>query len=238
MQIWPAIDLLDGKAVRLTQGQYQNVKVYFDNPKEILTYFEAAGAKRLHLVDLAGARDGSMSHFETIRQLVEGSQLQIEVGGGIRTEERIQRYLETGVSRVILGTAAAEDFSFLQKMVDRYQQQIVVGVDAKESRVALRGWKEVTALSAAAFCKELEKLGVCAVIYTDIAKDGGLCGTNLPLYKQLKEELTIPIIASGGITYLEEIEKLKDIGIAGAIVGKALYEGMLDLKKVLEVAEC
>ena len=123
-------------------------------------------------------------------------------------------------------------------MVDRYQEKIVVGVDAKEGRVALRGWKDVTTLSAAAFCKELEKLGVCAVIYTDIARDGGLSGTNLPLYQQLKQELTIPIIASGGITYLEEIEKLKEIGIAGAIVGKALYEGRLDLKKVLEVAAC
>lgn len=237
MQIWPAIDLLDGKAVRLTKGDYKEVKVYFENPKEILDYFEAAGAKHLHLVDLAGARDGKMSHFKTIRQLVSGSQMQIEVGGGIRTQERIERYLELGVYRVILGTAAAENPQFLQKMVDRYQQQIVVGVDAKDGKVALHGWKQVSSFTALEFCKELENLGVAAIIYTDISKDGSLQGTNLPLYQALAEKISVPIIASGGITYLQEIKKLKEAGLAGAIVGKALYEGQLDLKEVLKIGE-
>lgn len=237
MQIWPAIDLLDGKAVRLTKGDYEQVKVYFNNPKEILNYFEAAGAKRLHLVDLAGARDGKMSHFETIQQLVSDSQMQIEVGGGIRTQERIKRYLELGVQRVILGTAAAEDHQFLQKAVNRYQRQIVVGVDAKEGKVALNGWKHVSSFTAMEFCKELENLGVAAIIYTDISKDGGLQGTNLPLYQELTETISVPIIASGGITYLQEIKELKAMGVAGVIVGKALYEGQLDLQEVLKIGE-
>ena len=234
MQIWPAIDLLGGQAVRLTKGDYEQVKVYFENPAQILAYFEEAGAKRLHLVDLDGARDGQMSNYETIRQLVKNSRLQIEVGGGIRTEDRIRRYLDLGVSRVILGTAAAENFTFLAEMTARYPGQIVVGVDAKEGKVALHGWKNVTELSALDFCKKLEEIGTAAIIYTDISKDGGLKGTNLPLYQQLMQEIHVPIIASGGITYLEEIQQLKAMGLTGAIVGKALYEGLLDLKQVLE----
>ena len=234
MQIWPAIDLLGGKAVRLTQGDYEKVKVYFDNPAQILAYFEEAGAKHLHLVDLDGARDGQMTNFAVIRRLVEDSHLQIEVGGGIRTQERIEAYLELGVSRVILGTAAAEDFSFLKKMAAAYQSRLVVGVDAKDGLVALHGWKNVTEISALEFCHRLESIGISAIIYTDISKDGGLSGTNLPLYQQLVQQLSIPIVASGGITYLDEIQKLKDMGVSGAIVGKALYEGKLDLKEVLK----
>ncbi len=235
MQIWPAIDLLGGKAVRLTKGDYEQVKVYFENPAQILSYFEKAGAQRLHLVDLDGARDGKMSNYDTIRRLVLDSQLQIEVGGGIRTEERIKAYLDLGVSRVILGTAAAENFPFLQAMVEKYQGKIVVGVDAKDGKVALHGWKNVTEITALEFCKKLEAIGVAAIIYTDISKDGGLKGTNLPLYQTLTRELSIPIVASGGITYLEEIQQLKEMGLTGAIVGKALYEGKLDLKEVLKM---
>ena len=235
MQIWPAIDLLSGKAVRLTKGDYDRVKVYFENPAQILSYFEEAGARRLHLVDLDGARDGKMSNYETIRRLVSDSHLQIEVGGGIRTEERINAYLDLGVDRVILGTAAAENLPFLEEMVHKYSGKIVVGVDAKDGKVALHGWKNVTELSALDFCKKLEMIGVSAIIYTDISKDGGLTGTNLPLYQELVRSISIPIIASGGITYMEEIEMLEKMGVTGAIVGKALYEGRLDLKEVLTV---
>ena len=235
MQIWPAIDLLSGKAVRLTKGDYDRVKVYFENPAQILSYFEEAGARRLHLVDLDGARDGKMSNYETIRRLVSDSHLQIEVGGGIRTEERINAYLDLGVDRIILGTAAAENLPFLEEMVHKYSGKIVVGVDAKDGKVALHGWKNVTELSALEFCKKLEMIGVSAIIYTDISKDGGLTGTNLPLYQELVRSISIPIIASGGITYMEEIEMLEKMGVTGAIVGKALYEGRLDLKEVLTV---
>ena len=237
MEIWPAIDLLGGKAVRLTKGDYEKVTVYFERPEEILEYFERAGASHLHVVDLEGARDGEMVNYTTIRRLCKNSRLQIEVGGGIRTEERTKTYLELGVSQVILGTAAAEDTPFLRRMVERYQKQIVVGVDAKAGRVALRGWKDVSEIDASTFCKELENLGVSRIIYTDIAKDGGLSGTNLPLYRQLSDMLSIDLIASGGITYLEEIKELKDYGLTGAIVGKAIYEGKLDLRKVLEIGE-
>lgn len=234
MEIWPAIDLLGGKAVRLTKGDYEQVKVYFDDPAQILEYFEENGAKRLHLVDLDGARDGLMSNFDTIHRLVTESHLQIEVGGGIRTEERIRAYLDLGVSRVILGTAAAENMPFLEEMVKQYPGKIVVGVDAKDGMVALNGWKNVTTIPAIEFCKKLETIGVAAIIYTDISKDGGLSGTNLPLYQHLAKGIRVPIVASGGITYLEEIRTLKDMGLTGAIVGKALYEGKLDLKEVLE----
>ena len=237
MEIWPAIDLLGGKAVRLTKGDYEQVTVYFERPEEILEYFERVGASHLHVVDLDGARDGEMVNYETIRRLCENSRLQIEVGGGIRTEERIKAYLDLGVSQVILGTAAAEDTPFLRRMVERYQKQIVVGVDAKAGRVALHGWKDVSDIDAPTFCKELENLGVSRIIYTDIARDGGLSGTNLPLYKQLSTMLHIDLIASGGITYLEEIKELRDYGLTGAIVGKAVYEGKLDLAQVLAIGE-
>lgn len=237
MQIWPAIDLLGGKAVRLTKGDYEQVKVYFENPAEILHYFEKNGAQRLHLVDLDGAREGNLVNYDTIRKLVQESRLQIEVGGGIRSEERIQTYLELGVSRVILGTAAAENRSFVKEMIQRYPNRIAAGVDAKDGKVALSGWKKVTQTSAVSFCRELQDMGIAAIIYTDISKDGGLSGTNLPLYRQLVTELSVPVIASGGITYLDEIRQLREMGLSGAIVGKALYEGRLDLKEVLKTGE-
>lgn len=234
MQIWPAIDLLQGQAVRLTKGDYDKVKVYFENPAQILAFFEKAGARRLHVVDLDGARDGTLSNQKTITKLLENSHLQIEVGGGIRTSERVKLYLDLGVDRVILGTAAVEDPVFLRQMVDRYGKRIVVGVDAARGQVAVQGWRKVTDIDALSFCLQLQRQGVSTVIVTDISKDGALQGTNLAWYRQLAQELSIEVIASGGVTYSNEILELKEAGVAGAIIGKALYEGILDLREVLQ----
>ena len=233
MQIWPAIDLLGGAAVRLSRGDYAKSTVYFRDPTEILAFFEKAGARHLHVVDLDGAKHGETVNFEAIRTLCAKSSMQIEVGGGIRTEERIRAYLDLGVSRVILGTAAAEDPAFLQRMVDRYKEAIVVGVDAKDGKVAVRGWLDVKELDAPAFCQSCCEMGVSHIIYTDIARDGMLQGCNLPLYEKLHRTLSASLTASGGVSTESDVLALKKIGIEAAIIGKALYEGKLDLARMI-----
>lgn len=237
MEIWPAIDLLDGQAVRLTKGDYEQVKVYFKDPAEILRFFEEAGAKHLHVVDLDGARKGTCENFETIERLCRESSMEIEVGGGIRDLERIEKYLELGVSRVILGTAAVEDPELLRSAVKRYGRSIVVGVDARDGKVAIRGWEDVQPLDALEFCQECAHAGVSHIIYTDIAKDGMLSGTNIPLYKTLHDEVPCSITASGGVTDISELVKLKEIGTEAVIIGKALYEGRMDLKEALAIGD-
>lgn len=237
MQIWPAIDLLHSQAVRLTKGDYDQVKVYFHDPEEILQFFDEKGAKHLHIVDLDGAREGRLSNLETIRRLCREAKQEIEVGGGIRTEERIDIYLSQGVRYVILGTVALEDPSFTEEMIRKYGDYIVIGVDAKNGMVATRGWEDVSSVSGPDFCRRMQQIGVQRIIYTDISKDGMLSGTNLDLYQSLIRDLALKITASGGITYLEEINKLKEMGVHSAIVGKALYEGVLDLADVLEISE-
>ena len=237
MQIWPAIDLLGARAVRLTRGDYEQVKVYFNDPDEILSFFNEAGARHLHVVDLDGAREGKLSNLPTIRRLCENSRQQIEVGGGIRSEERIDTYLSLGVSYVILGTVALKDPAFVERMVSRYGSHIVVGVDARDGKVATAGWQEISAMDGPVFCRKMQEIGVERVIYTDIAKDGMLSGSNLALYEDLTRDLTMKVTASGGITYLEEIEKLKQMKVHSAIVGKALYEGLLSLPEVLALAQ-
>lgn len=233
MQIWPAIDLLNGQAVRLTKGSYENVKVYFNDPQEILAFFTSKGARHLHVVDLDGARDGKAVNFDTIRLLAHQAGCEIEVGGGIRDEKRIDAYLSMGVRYVILGTKAVQDPAFLEKMLQRYEDHIVVGVDTKNGMVATGGWLHTSDLSGPSFCKELERMGVSRIIYTNIAKDGMLQGTDLALYKELASSLKVPVTASGGITHLSEIEKLRQIGIGSCIIGKAIYEGVMDLSKAL-----
>ena len=237
MEIFPAIDLKNGEAVRLTQGDYNNVKVYFKNPVEVLEYFTKNNSKNLHIVDLDGASSGKIENFKTIEKLVKNSDFFIQVGGGIRDEERIKKYLDLGVSRIILGTAAIENPEFLENMINKYRDKIAVSIDAKNQKVAVNGWKEVKNIDSLEFCKKLSDSGLKTIIYTDISKDGKLEGTNLEVYQKLKEIVKSDIIASGGITYEEEILKLKEIGIYGSIVGKALYEGKLDLKKVMEMSK-
>lgn len=234
MQIFPAIDLRGGQVVRLYQGDYDQMTVYGADPCAVAREFLAAGARYLHVVDLDGARSGTAENFESISALARQGGLFIEVGGGIRTQQRIEQYLELGVDRCILGTIAVKDFSFTKEMARRYGAQIAVGVDARDGYVAVSGWEERTAERGVDFCRRLRDGGVGAVIYTDISRDGAEQGTNLPLYEELVKIEGLSITASGGISGLEELRQLRDMGVDAAILGKALYTGRLDLKTVLK----
>ena len=234
MKIYPAIDLRDAHAVRLTQGDYNRMTVYSNDPVSVAKSFYIAGARYLHIVDLDGAKDGTMSNFATIKDIVAATGMFCEVGGGIRSLERIEEYLKVGAGRVILGTAAVNDPEFLKAAVKTYGEKIAVGVDAKDGYVAVNGWLDVTKVKGIDFCYELLDLGVKTVIYTDIAKDGGMAGTNLPLYRELSKIKGLDITASGGISSIEEIKELNEMNIANAILGKALYTGALDLKQAIE----
>lgn len=239
MQIFPAIDLRGGQVVRLYQGDYDQETVYAADPCAVARDFLAAGARYLHVVDLDGARDGTLANFETIAALVRQGGLYIEVGGGIRTEERIRRYLDLGVGRCILGTIAVKDFAFTERMAKKYGDRIAVGVDARDGFVAVSGWKELSAERGVDFCRRLRDAGVKTVIYTDISRDGAEQGTNLDLYRELAEIEGLDITASGGVSSLEELRELRKIGAKAAILGKALYTGRLDLKTVIrEVGAC
>lgn len=237
MRIFPAIDLRGGQVVRLVQGDYDRMTVYATDPVEIVSRFKEAGAQYLHVVDLDGAKDGCPVNFEAIRSIAAQGGLFIQVGGGIRDEAKINNYLELGIDRVILGTVAVRDFDFLQKMVSKYKEKIAVGVDAKNGFVAVNGWLEVTEEPAVDFCRALADIGVQTVIYTDIAKDGEGRGTNLAVYNTLNKIKGLNIIASGGITFDSEIVLLSEMELYGAILGKALYTGKLDLKQAIYLAK-
>ena len=234
MQIFPAIDLRGGQVVRIYQGDYDQETVYAADPCAVARDFLAAGARYLHVVDLDGARDGTLANFETIAALVRQGGLYIEVGGGIRTEERIRRYLDLGVGRCILGTIAVKDFAFTERMAQKYGDRIAVGVDARDGFVAVSGWKELSEERGVDFCRRLRDAGVKAVIYTDISRDGAEQGTNLDLYRELAGIEGLDITASGGVSSIEELRELQTIGTKAAILGKALYTGWLDLKTVME----
>lgn len=236
MQIFPATDILGGKVVRLTKGDYNQVKIYADSPAEMALEFMKDGATNLHMVDLDGAKDGAPVNFDAIREAAKIDGLFIEVGGGIRNMQRIEDYLNLGVKRVILGTAAVRNYPFVEEAVKEFGNAVAVGVDAKEGFVAVSGWQETTTVNSVEFCRKLRDTGVSTVIYTDISKDGMLSGTNLEIYKELSEIKGLDIVASGGITFAHEIETLTEMGIYGAIVGKAVYEGKLSLKDALAAA--
>ena len=236
MQIFPATDILGGKVVRLTKGDYNEVKVYADSPAEMALEFMKSGATNLHMVDLDGAKFGSPVNFDAIREAAQIKDLFIEVGGGIRDMKRIEDYLSLGVKRVILGTAAIKNYPFVEEAVKEYGNAIAVGVDAKDGLVAINGWQETTTVNSVDFCKKLRDTGVKTVIYTDISKDGMLSGTNLEIYKELSKIEGLDIVASGGITFIDEIRTLNEMNIYGAIVGKAVYEGKLDLAETLKAA--
>ncbi len=233
MQIFPATDILGGKVVRLTKGDYNQVKIYADSPAEMALEFMKDGATNLHMVDLDGAKDGLPVNYEAIREVAKIEGLFIEVGGGIRNMQRIEDYLSLGVKRVILGTAAVRNYPFVEEAVKEFGKAVAVGVDAKDGFVAVSGWQETTSVNSVEFCKKLRDTGISTVIYTDISKDGMLSGTNLEIYKELSEIKGLDIVASGGITFVDEIKVLNEMGIYGAIVGKAVYEGKLNLKDAL-----
>jgi len=211
--------------------------IYSEDPPSVALGFKEAGATAIHIVDLEGARDGKPANTETIKRIVAASGLEVQVGGGIRTEETIKKYLDIGVARVILGTAAVSTSGFLPEMVKKYGDAIAVSVDIKDGLVAIKGWTEVSDQEALAFCQTVEKIGVKTLICTDISKDGLLSGTNMDLYKLLREKLTIRLIASGGVTTLDEIKTLSKLGMDGAILGKALYAGNIDLTEAVEAAK-
>ena len=234
MQIFPAIDLSGGQVVRLYQGDYDQMTVYGQDPCAAARTFLEAGAKYLHLVDLDGARDGTTANFGSIAAIARQGGLYIEVGGGIRTEDRIRQYLDLGVGRCILGTIAVKDFTFTERMAQKYGGRIAVGVDARDGYVAVNGWKELSRERGVDFCRRLRDAGVRTVIYTDISRDGAEQGTNLDVYRELADISGLDITASGGVSSLEELRALRDMGTRAAILGKALYTGRLDLKTVIE----
>jgi len=236
MELFPAIDIIDGCAVRLVRGDYAQKTVYSDNPLAVAKGFAEAGATYMHMVDLEGAKNGGTPNLETIREIVENLGLKVQVGGGIRDEETVKEYLEAGVFRVILGTAAVTNPKFLQKMIDTHGEKIAVGVDIKDGMVAIKGWVEISEETCFDFCEKLQNMGVATIICTDISKDGLLSGTNIELYRELTEKFSLNIIASGGVTDLDDIHKLREMGLYGAILGKALYTGNINLEDALAEA--
>lgn len=236
MVIYPAIDLVQGKAVRLYKGDYAQMTVYSDNPVQVAKDFQAAGATHIHLVDLEGAKTGKPENLETIQKIRSETNLFVEVGGGIRTMETLEIYMDAGVDRAILGTAAVTAPDFLEEALRKYASRIAVGVDLKDGYVAIKGWTEKSNLTANEFFATLEKLGVKTVICTDISLDGAMKGTNLELYRGLSNTYHIAIIASGGVSSLEDVKALGQLGIHGAIIGKAYYIGAIDLREAIEVA--
>ena len=236
MIIFPAIDLFEGKAVRLLRGDYAQMTVYSDHPEEIGKDFAAQGATHVHLVDLEGARSGSTPNLETVLRIRESTGLFCEIGGGIRNMETVDTYLKAGLDRVILGTAAVEDSGFLKKTVEKYGEKIAVGVDVRDGFVAVKGWTKNSALRFMDFCREMEDTGVKTLICTDISRDGAMRGTNREMYRELSETLGLQITASGGVSTLEDVESLRKMNLYGAIIGKAYYTGDINLKKAIETA--
>ena len=236
MYIYPAIDLYGGKAVRLFKGDYAQMTVYSDDPVSVAKDFAAAGASHIHLVDLEGAKIGKPANLDTIRAIVETTGLFAEVGGGIRDMETVDSYLGIGVSRVILGTAAVKDPDFLNAALQKYGEKIAVGVDLKDGFVAIKGWTETSDLKAEEFFEKMQKSGVKTIICTDISRDGAMKGTNRALYRALSERFDIDLIASGGVSSMEDVEALAQMKLHGAIIGKAYYTGAVDLKQAVEAA--
>lgn len=236
MNVFPAIDLFEGKAVRLFKGDYDQMTVYSENPEKVALYFKECGAEFIHLVDLEGAKSGETPNFETVKRIIETSGLKAEIGGGIRSEAVIERYISAGAYRVILGTAAATDPEFLEKVAEKYGEKIAVGCDLKDGYVATKGWLETTNETGEEFFARVEKLGIKTVICTDISRDGAMKGTNLELYNELSEKFSIDIIASGGVTDMSDVENLAGMNIYGAILGKAIYTGNIDLKTAIKAA--
>ncbi len=235
MKIFPAIDLYDGKAVRLYKGDFSQMTVYSTNAAQVALRFRSAGAKYMHLVDLEGAKQGRPANADVIKDIRMAFGGFVELGGGIRNMETVDYYLSLGIDRVILGTAAVTDPEFLKAAVKKYPNRIAVGVDILDGCVAIKGWTEKTQLKAEDFFRSMEELGIKTIICTDISRDGAMQGTNRELYRRLSQEFSVNIIASGGVSSMEDITALQDMGLYGAIIGKAYYTGAIDLRKAVEV---
>ena len=235
MLIFPAIDLVKGQAVRLFKGDYEQMTVYSDKPWEIAEDFVRCGAPHIHIVDLEGAKDGGTPNFQTVKRIKEASGAFCEIGGGIRTMEVVDKYITAGLDRVILGTAAVQDEAFVKKSVEKYGDKIAVGVDIKDGKVAIKGWLEKSEYDAFEFCEKMQSIGVKTLICTDISKDGAMQGTNRQLYKELSERFAMNITASGGVSSIEDVKYLNELGIYAAIIGKAYYTGAIDLKEAAQM---
>ncbi len=236
MIIFPAIDLMEHKAVRLLKGDYQQMTVYNDDPVAVARDFAAAGATHIHMVDLEGARDGTTPHIDIVRRVAQETALRVEIGGGVRDMATVERYLAAGVDRVILGTAAVTDEAFLREAVATYGAHVAVGADVKDGYVAIKGWLEQSAYTLEEFMAKMQSLGITTVICTDISRDGAMRGTNRALYRELSQRYDMQIVASGGVSSMEDVEALAAMGLYGAIIGKAYYTGAIDLRRAIEVA--
>ena len=236
MILFPAIDLFEGKAVRLYKGDYGQMTVYSEHPEEIARDFAACSASHIHLVDLEGARSGETPNLETVLKIRESSGLFCEIGGGIRNMEIVDRYLGAGLDRVILGTAAVADEGFLRAAVEKYGAKIATGADIRDGYVAVKGWTEQSGVTMDAFFEKMERIGVATVICTDISRDGAMRGTNREMYRMLSQKYSLQITASGGVSTMADVRQLREMNLYGAIIGKAYYTGDIDLKKAIEVA--
>ncbi|MDD6734740.1 MAG: 1-(5-phosphoribosyl)-5-[(5-phosphoribosylamino)methylideneamino]imidazole-4-carboxamide isomerase [Clostridiales bacterium] len=237
MIIFPAIDLFDKKAVRLFKGDYSKMTVYSENPIEIARDFEAQGATHIHIVDLEGAKNGQTPNMDTVKKIIDGCGLFTEIGGGIRSMEVIDKYIKAGADRVILGTAAVKDQRLVSSATEKYGDKIAVGIDIKDGCAAISGWTEKSDYDFLSFGEQMQRLGVKTLICTDISKDGAMQGTNHSLYSELSEKLNINIVASGGVSSIEDVKKLRSLNLYGAIIGKAYYTGAISLKEAIEVAK-
>lgn len=237
MNIFPAIDLYEGKAVRLFKGNYNEMTVYSENPPEVAEDFARSGCGFIHIVDLEGAKCGEAVNFDTVKAIKEASGLFCEIGGGIRSLKVAEKYVSAGIDRIILGTAAVSDKAFLKEAISEFGDKIAVGADLKDGKVAVKGWLEDSGIDGIDMCLEMQDMGVKTIICTDISRDGAMKGTNHELYRQLKEKLSLNITASGGISSLDDIVRLKKLELYGAIIGKAYYTGAIDLKEALEACK-
>lgn len=237
MKLFPAIDLYEGKAVRLLKGNYEEMTVYSDDPLRIAKEMEAQGAEYLHTVDLEGAKNGGTPNLSVIRKIAKETSLFLEAGGGIRDMETAERCFDAGIDRIILGTAAITNEPFLQEALALYSEKIAVGADLKDGKIAIRGWLETADCTAEEFLNKMQDLGVKTVICTDISRDGAMRGTNLELYRTLCKQTKLELIASGGVSSLQDLKQLKEMGVHGAILGKAYYTGAVRLTDAIEVAK-
>lgn len=236
MIILPAIDLLGRKAVRLLKGDYNQVTVYSDSPLEVAEKFKSLGATHIHMVDLDGAKYGTAPNMDIVAEVAEKTGLFIEIGGGIRSMETVKKYIDAGISRVILGTAAICDEDFLKEAVKAYGEKIAVGADVKDGKIAVKGWLEQSDVTLDEFFLKMQDLGVKNIICTDISRDGAMRGTNLELYRELSAKYSLDITASGGVSSIEDVKRLRKMNLYGAIIGKAYYTGAVDLEEAIEVA--
>lgn len=235
MIIFPAIDIKENKCVRLLQGDFNKVNVYGDNPCEMAKKWEKSGAEFIHIVSLNGARGEGNINDESIKKILQNINIPIQIGGGIRDKKRVKELLDFGVNRVIIGSMAVKNKKLLKELVEEYKEKIVVSIDAKNGKVATEGWEEVSSVDSIELCKELERIGVKTIVYTDISKDGMMIGPNFSIYEELSKETNLDIIASGGVTTMEDVKRLNSMNLYGAIIGKALYENRIDLREVLSL---